>query len=115
MSESRDVVCVLFVCDQNRRRSATAERVFCKRAGLDVRSAGLGRDALVHINERMLEWADRIFVMEERHRRVLTDRFPAHPALTRIVSLEIADKYAFLDPQLVELLESRVAQHLQNV
>lgn len=114
MSETREVVRVLFVCHQNRRRSATAERVFCKRTDWDVRSAGIGRDALVRVNERMLDWADWIFVMEERHRRELEEAFPAHPALSRIVSLQIPDEYAFLDPELVELLESRVARHLQR-
>lgn len=114
MSETRAVVRVLFVCQQNRRRSATAERVFCKRADWDVRSAGVGRDALVRINGRMLDWADRIFVMEERHRRELEQAFPDHPSLARIVSLQIPDEYAFLDPELIALLQSRVAEHLER-
>ena len=108
----RAVLRVLFVCHQNRRRSATAERVFCKRADLDVRSAGIGRDALVRVNARMLEWADWVFVMEEGHRRELERMFPNHPALPRIVCLEIPDEYAFLDPELVALLTARVAHHL---
>lgn len=112
MAEARPVRHVLFVCYQNRRRSATAERIFCKRADLDVRSAGVGPDALVRINERMLDWADMVFVMEDRHRRELQRMFPGHPALNRICSLEIPDEFAFLDPQLVDLLKSRVAHHL---
>lgn len=114
MSPQRHVQHVLFVCHQNRRRSATAERVFCKRPDLEVRSAGIHTDALVRINERMLEWADVIFVMEERHRRELEGAFPGHAALERIVCLEIPDDYAFLDPELVDLLKARVAQHLQD-
>ena len=31
---------------------------------LDVRSAGTAEDALVRVNERMLDWADLIFVMD---------------------------------------------------
>jgi predicted protein tyrosine phosphatase len=114
MEAGREVLRVLFVCHQNRVRSATAERVFCKRPEWDVRSAGIGSDALVRVNERMLAWADRIFVMEERQRRELERVFPAHPKLARIVSLEIPDVYTFLDPELVELLQTRVAQHLQT-
>lgn len=112
MSEAPRARRLLFLCFQNRRRSATAERVFSRREGLDVRSAGIGPDALVRVNERMLEWADTIFVMEEDHRSALQRAFPAHAALERVVNLEIADQYAFLDPELVRLLESRVAQHL---
>jgi predicted protein tyrosine phosphatase len=114
MASERAVVNVLFVCHQNRCRSATAERVFCKRTDLDVRSAGISHDALVRVNERMLAWAHWIFVMEDRHRRELELAFPGHPSLSRIVCLEIPDEYAFLDPELVDLLESRVAQHLQH-
>jgi predicted protein tyrosine phosphatase len=39
--------------------------------------------------------------------------FPGHVALTRIISLDIPDEYGFLDPELVDLLNSRVTQHLQ--
>ena len=114
MDEPGEPVRLLFVCRQNRKRSATAERVFCKRRDLDVRSAGVGHDALVRVNERMLDWADVVFVMEERHRQELEQLFPGHAALSRIISLEIPDEYAFLDPLLVELLKSRVERHLQK-
>ncbi len=114
MGERRSVQHVLFVCYQNRRRSATAERLFCKRTDLDVRSAGIGPEALVRVNARMLEWADFVFVMEEGHRRELQRMFPGHPALEQVVCLEIPDEFAFLDPRLVDLLESRVAHHLQD-
>ncbi len=113
MSEGPAVRRILFVCYQNRRRSATAERLFCKREGLDVRSAGIGPEALVRVNARMLEWADAIFVMEDAHGRALERMFPGHTALKRIISLDIPDEYAFLDPELIDLLNSRVTQHLQ--
>ena len=113
MTEAPAVRRILFVCYQNRRRSATAERLFCKREGLDVRSAGIGPDALVRVNARMVEWADSIFVMEEAHGRALEQMFPGQAALKRIISLDIPDDYGFLDPKLVDLLNSRVTQHLQ--
>jgi predicted protein tyrosine phosphatase len=113
MTEAPALRRILFVCYQNRRRSATAERLFCKRDGLDVRSAGIGPDALVRVNARMIEWADAIFVMEEAHSRALERMFPAHAALKRVVSLDIPDEYDFLDPELVDLLNSRVTRHLQ--
>jgi predicted protein tyrosine phosphatase len=114
MAEAGIVQRVLFLCFQNRRRSATAERLFCKREDLDVLSAGIGPDALVRVNERMLDWADAIFVMEEPHRRELERMFPGHAALERVISLDIPDEYAFLDPELVNLLTTRVWRHLQD-
>jgi predicted protein tyrosine phosphatase len=103
---------VLFVCHYNRKRSATAERVFGKDPGLDVRSAGTSEDALVRVNQRMLEWAEIVFTMDGEQRRDLARMFPGHPALDRIVCLDILDRYDFLDPELVALLRERTAAHL---
>jgi predicted protein tyrosine phosphatase len=103
---------VLFICHLNRMRSATAERLFSKRRDLEVRSAGTAPDALVQVNALMLEWADLIFTMDDTQRQALARMFPAHPALERIICLDIPDDFLFLDPALVKLLEERVIAHL---
>ena len=106
---------VLFVCHYNRKRSATAERVFGKDPSLDVRSAGTSTEAMVQVNERMLDWADIVFVMDDEQQRVLTRTFPKHPAVARMVKLDIKDEYHFLDPELVTLLRERVTPHLDRL
>jgi predicted protein tyrosine phosphatase len=106
---------VLFICRQNRRRSATAERIFAKDPSLDVRSAGTDRDALVSVNDRMLAWADTIFTMDDGQRRALERQFPGHEALGRLICLEIPDDFIFLDPELVHLLEDRARPHIDRV
>jgi predicted protein tyrosine phosphatase len=103
---------ILFICRLNRHRSATAERIFCKRRDLDVRSAGTEEDALVRVNERMLDWAEVIFAMDSLQIEALARMFPAHRALERIICLDIEDVYSFLQPQLVELLQQKVLKHL---
>jgi len=103
---------VLFVCRLNRHRSATAERVFCKRKDLDVRSAGTDPDALVRVNTRMLDWAHVIFAMDGLQVEALKQMFPEHPALERMICLDIEDVYVFLEPRLVKVLQERVPQHL---
>jgi len=103
---------VLFICRVNRHRSATAERVFCKRRDLDVRSAGTSDDALVRVNKRMLEWADVVFTMDEQQRAAPERMFPSHPVLDRLICLDIPDDFTFLDPTLITLLEERVKVHL---
>ena len=112
---SKDPVRALFLCQFNRRRSATAERVFAKDPTLDVRSAGTSAEAAVCVNERMLDWADIVFVMETDQVRDLERLCPAHPAITRLICLEIRDVYHFLDPQLVALLEERALPHLKRL
>jgi predicted protein tyrosine phosphatase len=103
---------VLFLCRHNRMRSPTAERIFCKRPDLDVRSAGTAPDALARVNKQMLEWADLIFIMDGQQRRALDRSFPGHPALDRLICLDIPDEFTFLQAELVDLLNVRVAPHL---
>src|SRR4029450_2037937 len=103
---------VLFVCRLNRHRSATAERIFCKRKDLDVRSAGTDADAMVRVNKRMLDWAHVIFAMDQIQVDALRQMFPEHPALERVVCLNIEDVYVFLEPRLVKLLQETVPQYL---
>jgi predicted protein tyrosine phosphatase len=106
---AKDPIRALFVCHFNRKRSATAERVFGKDPTLDVLSAGTSDEALVQVNARMLEWADIVFVMDDEQCQSLDRMFPGHPALARVVCLDIRDDYHFLDPALVALLEERTA------
>jgi protein-tyrosine phosphatase len=104
---------VLFVCHYNRKRSATAERVFGKDPVHEVRSAGTSEDALVRVNARMLEWADIVFALDDEQAQELARMFPGHAGLGKIVTLHIRDQYAFLDPELVRLLHERTAPHLK--
>ncbi len=86
--------------------------MFSKRVDLEVRSAGTASDALARVNTQMLDWADLIFIMDEQQRRSLRRRFAGHPALERLVCLEIPDEYTFLQPELISLIESRTRAHL---
>jgi len=105
----------LFICHQNRKRSATAERIFSKDPALDVRSAGTSRDAMVRVNQLMLDWADIVFVMDDVQRRDLRRMFPGHPGIERVVCLDIPDRFDFLHPELVTLLEQRAVPHLERL
>jgi predicted protein tyrosine phosphatase len=103
---------VLFLCRENRMRSPTAERIFSTRSDLDVRSAGTAVDALACVNANMLEWADLIFIMDDEQRRSLRRRFTGHPSLDRLICLDIADDFTFMQPELVDLLQLRTTPHL---
>jgi len=111
----KDRIRTLFVCRYNQRRSATAERIFARDPSLDVRSAGTSAEALVRVNERMLDWADIVFVMDDDQARAVARMFPGHPKLDRVVCLDILDRYHFLDPELVSLLTERTRPHLDRI
>ena len=79
--QGKDRIRTLFICYYNRKRSATAERVFGRNMALDVRSAGTSDEAMVQVNERMLEWADVVFVMEDAQQRELARGIPIERTL----------------------------------
>lgn len=106
---------VLFVCSQNRLRSPTAEQVFSRREDLEVESAGTNHDAENPVTAELVVWADVIFVMEKAHRGKLQRRFRAALAGKRVICLDIPDDYAFMQPDLVRLLEARVSRHLPTI
>ena len=65
------------------------------------------------IDVELVRWADRIFVMEARHRTAIRQRFADALDGKPIVNLAISDRYRFMDGRLIELLESRTAPHLR--
>lgn len=104
---------LLFVCSRNKLRSPTAEEVFCREPGLDVTSAGTNHDAINPVTPELIEWADKIFVMERTHRTKLQRRFREHLNGKPIICLGIPDDYDFMQPELVELLKRKVRPFLR--
>jgi len=98
----------------NRWRSPTAEQVFSEFPGIECASAGLNNGAENPVTPELIEWADLIFVMERSHKAKLSNEFKRHMHDTRVVCLNIPDKYKFMDPVLVKLLTSKVAGFLLN-
>jgi len=54
-----------------------------------------------------------IFVMERVHRQRLSQRFGPQLRGKRVVCLDIPDDYAFMQPELVALLERRAGPYLR--
>jgi predicted protein tyrosine phosphatase len=103
---------ILFICSQNRLRSPTAEQVFADYPGLEVSSAGTNHDAENPLTGELVSWANIIVVMEKQHRAKLQRRFRSVLRGQRVICLDIPDDYAFMQPELVELLKLRMARHL---
>lgn len=104
---------VLFVCSQNKLRSATAERIFSEEPTIDVASAGLDHDAAVVLSPELVEWADVIFVMTRTHLNKLRKKFRKQIKNQRIYCLDIPDEYDFMDPDLIALLNAHVPRLLR--
>jgi predicted protein tyrosine phosphatase len=97
------------VCGLNRCRSPTAEQLFSGSPNVEAESAGLNPDADNLVTSELVEWAQIIFVMEQAQRRKLAQRFKRHLKGTGIVCLDIPDRFAFMDPDLVRLLKAKLA------
>lgn len=104
---------LLFVCSQNRLRSPTAEAVFARYDGIETQSAGTNNDADTPLSGDAIEWADIIFVMETVHRDKLARRYRPLLRAKRVVVLGIPDDYAYMQAELVALLEARVRKFIQ--
>lgn len=103
---------LLFVCSENRLRSPTAEAVFSDYPGINAISAGTNSDAETTVTGDLIEWADIVFVMEKTHKNKMSIKFKDLLKDKRLVCLDIPDNYSFMQPELVKLLEAKVARYI---
>lgn len=66
------------------------------------------------LSPEQLAWAEIIFVMEKVHKARLSSRFKRHLNGKRVVCLDIPDEYAFMQPELVRLLEAKAGRFLKR-
>ncbi len=67
-----------------------------------------GRDPVsLYSGFRVKHGADYILVMEHKHKKILSKRFPQLRSKQCIV-LDIEDRYRYMDPKLITLLEQAV-------
>ncbi|ABC27331.1 predicted protein tyrosine phosphatase [Hahella chejuensis KCTC 2396] len=100
---------ILFVCSRNQWRSPTAEQVWRRHPELSVRSAGTSPKARKTIGPADLRWADVILVMEDKHKHRLMADYGRLLQHKQVHVLDIPDDYQYMDPELVEILQTSVA------
>ena len=105
---------LLFVCSMNKWRSPTAEAIFKNHPFYSVKSAGVSASARIRLSEKMISWADLIFVMEKNHKQRIKELYDASLNNIEIIVLDIADDYQFMDPELIEILKQSVSPYLEH-
>jgi len=105
---------ILVVCGRNKRRSRTAEYIFKNDQRFHIRSVGLSPRSERQIKERDMEWADLVFVMEQEQASRITKMF-RRMELPNMEVLHIEDEYAYLQPELIDILTDRMNSVLQVV
>lgn len=107
---------LLFVCSRNQWRSPTAERIYAHSPEFDVRSRGVSKSAVRRLTSGDIAWADVIFAMEHTHKtRIVSlyrDGGDALSSFPILHVLNIPDEFRFMDPELIQLIESAVPQGL---
>lgn len=94
---------VLFICNQNKHRSKTAEEIF--KSKFETKSAGLFNEKPV--TKKQLSWADLVVVMEDAQRSEIAKRFPYLYLQKRILSLNIPDIYSYSQPELISQFKGK--------
>ena len=105
---------LLFICSRNQWRSPTAETIWRRKPGYNVRSAGVAKSAKRKVQEADISWSDLIFAMEREHKQKLKMKFPHCLDLANLPVLDIPDEYGFMDPDLVDVIETSVAAILEG-
>ena len=100
---------ILVICGKNKRRSRTAEFIFKNDSRFNIRSAGLSPKSDRKLTENDLRWADITLVMETDHRAKIKDLYNEVPPM-KIEVLNIPDEYEFMDDELIEILQIKVGQ-----
>lgn len=78
--------------------------------GIEVSSAGTAADAECPLSGDLIEWADDIVVMEARHARQIRKQFSNSLRNKRLVSLDIPDRYSYMQPELVKELQAKASR-----
>ncbi len=106
---------ILFVCSRNRWRSPTAEAIFKNSQNYQVKSAGTEESARIRLTEKLVNWADTIFVMEKKHKQRIKQKFESLIVGKTLIVLDIPDEYKFMDPELIESLKTSVLPYLKDI
>jgi predicted protein tyrosine phosphatase len=83
--------------------------LFKNHASHQARSAGTSDKARVKVNQKLIDWADVIFVMERKHQQMLKKRFLIVDKYLMV--LEIEDNYQFNDPELIDILKDCLSDY----
>lgn len=105
---------LLFICSRNQWRSPTAEALWRKHPDFNAKSAGTSPRAKKTVSTSDIQWADVIFVMESKHKNRLKSEFTRMLDHKPIHVLDIPDHYRYMDPDLIQELESVLPTFLNS-
>src|SRR3989344_3038528 len=108
---------LLFICTANINRSRAAEELFLNSSKYEIQSAGfnfckVNEDRVTGqiLNQKLVDWADIVFVMDETNDRHLTRLRAGFDVQNKdVVVLDIPDVFDRRDPVLSSTLKDKLA------
>jgi len=81
--------------------------------GIEVTSAGTSPEADCPVSGDLVEWADKIFVMDKKQQRQMKARYAERLKDKGLVCLNIPDRYELMQPELQAVLRMKVVPLLR--
>ena len=101
---------LLFICSKNQWRSPTAELLFKNHPLHQARSAGTSDKARIKVSQKLIDWADVLFLMERKHLDIIKQRYTLNQQT--VIVLDFEDNYQFNDPELIEILKVALSKYI---
>jgi predicted protein tyrosine phosphatase len=95
---------ILFVCSMAKIRSRTAA-MMCKTASNETKYCGTDADADILITQELVDWADKIILMERHHRGKVRRKFKGQSHKMEVWGIE--DKYEFMEDSLCHIINRK--------
>jgi predicted protein tyrosine phosphatase len=109
----------LFVCSANKQRSKTADDYFSEKySDLQFLSGGTNqkicqKEGTEPLTEDMLEWANCVIVMGEKHRKIINSTSKGNHD-KKIKVFNIPDIYKYYQKELIQVLEEKIDTFIIN-
>lgn len=97
---------ILFVCTHALSRSPTAVDLLADDPLNEAKAAGIHDDAVMPVEQQMIDWANIIFVFEDAHLALLRALFNLNGK--EIYNLDIPDLYKRGDAGLIRILKEKL-------
>ena len=98
----------------NQWRSPTAEQIYRDHPVVNPRSAGTNKGARRAVTSELLDWADLVLVMEQKHLKRLREQFSETMQSKPTAVLDIPDLYRYMEPDLIRELQSSIDPLLEQ-
>jgi len=92
----------------------TAENIYKHDRRFDVRYAGLSDNSKRRLSDADVKWADLILAMERKHAKRIRSSFGHIDPLPEIESLDIQDKFIYMQPELIEEINDSLEAVLED-